>query len=594
MACLPAICHNTYMRFIVFLLLFFFPLLSIGSNTPLRVEVTGLNKDEKKILLAALSIKNAEHEKHLTEERVLNLHQFASEEILTTLQALGFYHPTIDSTLYTTDSGWIAEYNIIPGPPISIQSLSLKLVGRGKENPELKAMMEKSPLILGAVLKHNTYETFKQNWLGKALQLGYLDAVFTINEIRLDTNRNCADIILEMDTGIQYNFGSVTFVSPPYPTHYLNRYIPFSKGSPYTTEQLLLFQKNLIDTDLFTKVRIDPNLNEAEYREVPLKVRLTPRPHNKYIASTGFGSDTGLRGTLGYERRLTSYPGHRFNMSVKGSKRLNQGNLQYAIPTKNPATDRLVFGYQVTEEKTSDKKYSLLEEIGATQIQKRNQLEQILALQYRHEKFRILQNQPKITTHFLLPSIGLIWSNINRKALLPKGVHVSLTVRGGLGLILSTTNLIQAESRFKWALPLGESARLILRTDLGATAISNPKDFPLSLRFFTGGDHTVRGYGYQSLGPKGVDQFGNVVVVGGRYLFVGSAEIERQVYKNFSAALFADSGNAMNHWGPRLANSVGVGVRWCTPLGPIRLDIAQALPKLKRKPRVHLTFGMDL
>jgi translocation and assembly module TamA len=583
------------MRFIVFLLLLFLPILTKGSPPLLQVEVVGINEQDKQHILSNLSMKNAENEKNLTQERVLALNQLAIEEITTALQTLGFYQPIITPKLFRNECGWRVEYYIQAGPLTRIHAIKLKLSGSGQDNPELCAMAQYSPFKKQDPLNHSLYETFKQHWLGKALQLGFLDAEYTISEIRLSTRQNYADIVLEMDTGKRYHFGEVYFASPPYPVEYLNRYIPFTSGTPYTTEQLLTFQKNLTESELFKRVRIDPDMNETEDYAIPLKVRLTPRPANQYTASIGFGTNTGPRGFLGYERRIKTFPGHRFNMNIKGSRRLNQGNIQYAIPGKCPTTDRLVFGYQVTEERLCDKKYSLLEEIGVTQIQKReDQLEQILALQYQREKFRILQGDPKQKTHFLLPSVGYVWSNINNKELLPTGTYVSFVARGGLGLFLSTTNLMQAETRIKWAIPMGEITRLILRTDLGATAISNTQDLPLTLRFFTGGDHTVRGYGYQSLGPKGVDQFGNVIVVGGRYLFVGSTEIERKIYKDISGAVFFDCGNAVNRFGPRLAQSAGVGVRWRTPLGPLRLDIAQALMQKKRKPRVHLTFGLDL
>lgn len=594
-------------RFFIFLipvfLLCLIPATGIGfaNDAPkLQVEIHGLTPEEKKIVELNLSILGAIQEKNLNIERVTALYNLAKEEIATSLQILGFYQPTITSDLKSTEYGWIARFDVKPGVQTLIQSIRLKLTGGGKEESELKNLMQQCPLKIGQPLNHTLYETFKQNWLDKALQLGYLDSIFNVNEIRVDIKKARADIILELDTGKRYYFGNIEFEEPPYPSKYLERHIPFEPGTPYTTEQLLLLQKNLTETDLFNKVRIDPQINEASLYSVPLKVRLTRKPRNRYTASAGFGSDTGPRGTLGYERRLKTFPGHRFSMNIKGSRRYNQGNVQYAIPGKNPASDRLVFGYQVTEEKLVDKKYSLLEELGTTLIQKEGFLEQILALQYRHEKFRILQDQPKQKAHFLLPSIGLIWSNIDRKALLALGTHISLNVRGGLGLLLSSTNLLQAESRLKWALPLGESARVIFRTDFGATALSNSQDFPLSLRFFTGGDHTVRGYGYQSLGPRGVDNQGNIIVVGGRNLFVGSLEIERILYKNITGAIFFDNGNAFNKWKTKTYSSAGFGFRWCTPLGPIRLDIAQAIVnkkyrlKKRYKPRIHLTFGIDL
>lgn len=586
------------MRFIIFLWFVLFPLMGLCSEQKLRVEITGVTKEEKKILFPNLSIKQAEKEIGLNEDRIVGLHQLASEEIITTLQALGYYHSTITAKLFLTHhlnhTEWTAEYHILPGPPVRVRSITFRLLGPGQNNRELYNIIKNATLKKGMPLNHNDYGSFKQLWLGKALQLGYLDAIFNVSEIQLDRQQNQADIVLEMDTGVRYHFGEIHFASPPYPIPHLKRCIPFKPGTPYTTENLLLFQKSLTETDLFSKVRIDPNLNEATDYLIPVKVRLIPRPANKYTASLGFGSDTGPRGTVGYEHRLQSLPGHRFNINVKGSERLNQGNIQYSIPGKNPVVDRLVFGYQVTEEKPVDKTYSLSKEVGITHIQKREPVEQILAIQYLKEKFKELPEDPKQKTHFLLPSIGLVWSDIDRKALLPEGTHVTLIVRGGLGLLLSTTNLIQAENRVKWAIRLGDETRLILRTDMGATAISNKTDFPLTLRFFAGGDHSVRGYGYQSLAPTETDAAKNEIRIGGRYLFVGSSEIERRVYKNLSAAIFFDAGNAFNHWGASLARSAGCGIRWRTPLGPIRLDIAQAIPRAKRKPRIHLSFGMDL
>ena len=85
------------------------------------------------------------------------------------------------------------------------------------------------------------------------------------------------------------------------------------------------------------------------------------------------------------------------------------------------------------------------------------------------------------------------------------------------------------------------------------------------------------------------------MVVGGRYLLTGTIELERKIQKELSLATFFDFGNALNHWHEPMALSAGMGIRWSTPLGALRLDVAKPL---KLKPscpfRVHLTFGKDL
>jgi translocation and assembly module TamA len=281
---------------------------------------------------------------------------------------------------------------------------------------------------------------------------------------------------------------------------------------------------------------------------------------------------------------------------MKTSKRLNQFNAQYTIPGKRPASDKLAIGTQVTEEKFPDGKYSLRNESGLTRIQKRGRFEQIIGLHYLSEVFRELPTDPKEQSHFVLPAVGFTWTNIEKGSPLQEGIYATFTVKGGLKSIISSTNLAQGKTQIKWNIAMGEKARLILRTDVGLLTATNAKgvSVPLSLRFFTGGDQTVRGYGYNSLGPTQLDKNGDEIVIGGRYLFVGSVELERRLYKNIGAAIYVDSGNAMNHWNTKLSSGAGVGLRYETALGSLRLDVARPLLKGKHKPRIHFSFGMNL
>jgi translocation and assembly module TamA len=122
-------------------------------------------------------------------------------------------------------------------------------------------------------------------------------------------------------------------------------------------------------------------------------------------------------------------------------------------------------------------------------------------------------------------------------------------------------------------------------------AVRNFDDLPPSQRYFTGGDTSVRGYAYQALGPK--DSVGNVI--GGRYLAVASLEYEHPLKKNWSAAAFVDTGNAFSKsFDEDLKTGVGVGVRWQSPIGPVRIDIAHPLDDRDTRFRVHLRLGPDL
>jgi len=324
-----------------------------------------------------------------------------------------------------------------------------------------------------------------------------------------------------------------------------------------------------------------------------LNVRLIPRAKNRYTGSFGYGTDTGLRGKFGYEHRLANYPGHRINADLEASKYYNEINLRYIIPGKNPITDRIVFGSRATEEKWRDTKYSRRLDFSTTTFLTTGNVEHVYGLDYLIETYRILPSFPKKDTYFLLPNAAWVWTDSCQGPFFESGTRIGLNLMRALEPLLSSSSFGKSELHLKWIYPLTDSMRFIYRGDFGAFLAKDINNIPLSLRFFAGGDHSVRGFGYRALGPLATDPDGNQIVIGGKYLVVSSVELEHKLYKELSGAVFYDAGNAMNSLNSRLFTSVGVGLRWKTPLGPFRLDVAQAIGG-KHKPRIHLTFGMDL
>lgn len=599
--------HRKYSFIFTFILIFplsfslcCLPMLSwaASSYSTLSVKVTGLTAMAETLVLVGLSIKTAETEKKLNADRIESLHQSAPGEITTTLEALGYYNSKIYPQLNESNGHFTAQYDIEMGPPTVVEHVTVRLLGDGKWMPELDYLANHPDLVPGVQLMHSDYERYKQLLLSRALQLGFLDAVFKENEIRVDRDTHRAQISLILDTGKRYRFGEITFQKTIYPECYVARYVPFCPGDPYTTSDILALQKALVDTDLFRYVRIDPLMSEAKNYAVPLSVHIKPKPKNKYYGSLGYGTDSGLRGILWWEHRRQSRPGHRINVEAQASKWKNLANIRYTIPGERPATDRMVFALRATEEKFRDAKYSLREDVSAVQIKKIAKFERMLGLHYLIlERYRELPGFPKKNAHYFIPSFGVVYTDITQKSPSQEGFRLSFSIRGALRPLVSTTSFLQSELRGKWVYGINCDTRLITRMELGALATHNRDKISLSLRYFTGGDQTVRGYGYKSLGPRKTDAFGNQIVVGGQYLAVGSVELERKIYKEFSGAVFYDVGQAMNKLRTRFGRGVGVGVRYKTPLGPLRVDLAQALTpitKKKKSYRIHLTFGMDI
>jgi translocation and assembly module TamA len=142
--------------------------------------------------------------------------------------------------------------------------------------------------------------------------------------------------------------------------------------------------------------------------------------------------------------------------------------------------------------------------------------------------------------------------------------------------------LVSDDRRFR----LSEKWALQVRGEIGAMETDRFEELPATYRFFAGGDQSVRGYGYQELSP--VDAEGNKV--GGRHLITASVELQRSLPRNFVAAVFMDTGNAIDKFGDPLEYSAGVGLRYRMPFLSIGIDVAKSLSEPDRSPRLHLNF----
>lgn len=164
-------------------------------------------------------------------------------------------------------------------------------------------------------------------------------------------------------------------------------------------------------------------------------------------------------------------------------------------------------------------------------------------------------------------------------------------MQGATTALLSDTNFLQGTVKLRWIHALNNDNRLLARGTLGTTVVDNFEKLPPSLRFFTGGDATVRGYSYESIGPTDPDG----AVVGGKNLLVASLEYEHRVWKEWGVAAFVDTGDAFDGASPNLKTGVGVGVRWRSPVGPMRIDFASGLDRPPGDAfRFSFSIGPDL
>ena len=510
------------------------------------------------------------------------------KSIQNAAQAVGYYHLHYTSELNANEHCWSLTLNIDPGEPVSLDRIDVQVTGDGaKDNFFQNYLRDELPVKRGDRLNHGRYEKIKTDLSRIAEAHGYLKASFTASELRVDTSTNHAAIILHYDTGPRMVFGKVRFPETILSSDVLHRYLPFQEGDPYNIEQLNELQRALDDTRYFSRVGIQPELEQIDQQErVPVDIELVPNKQHAYQFGVGAATDTGPRIKFGYKNRYLNDRGHSLNYDLSLSPVRSETQLDYIMPLHRPASQHLnIYTGYLTENTDTSEQDTYTLGLGYTRINKPDWLQTVF-LNFQREKFRVGDTEE--TTDLLIP--GISWSKVKADdPLYPlHGWRLQARLRAASDKLGSDVTFYQASIAAKTVFKAGPG-RFLLRLDTGKTETDNFDNLPASVRFFAGGDNSVRGYNYQSLGP--VDENGDVV--GGANLLVGSVEYDIRFARRWAIAAFYDIGNAFNENNKDYKRGAGLGVRWISPIGPIRIDFARALDN-DHAFQLHLSMGPDL
>ncbi len=565
-------------------------LMLIGVSLPLEaatleVEIEGVSKDQEQNIRSFLSVQPLQGKEISSRSRLRYLHGKAGGEIRKALQPFGFYRPEISSSLTETEQRWVARYEVTAGPLLPIGTLDIQLQGEAREDPAFTKLLSEATLRSGNPLVHSEYETLKRKLRSLAAERGYYRAELTRHRVEVDLVSYQANISLYFDSGPRYRFGPVIFTPGPLSNELLLRYVPFKQGDPVKSSALIDLQSALVDSDYFQRVEVRPLWEQAEGVEVPIEIATDPQKRTKYLAGFGYGTDTGARAKIGVTRRWVNRRGHQFNTQLLASQIRNNLTAEYSIPGLKPQQDRYAVRFSYSDEDSDTinaENYSL----GISRQQQLNRWQQVLGLDWQQETFTFGDDTQ--TSQFLIPRLNLSTVSTKDRLNVRDGYRLSAQLLGGSAALLSDTDFAQLKLAGKAIHSFTPKLRLLGRADAGLTLVDDFDKLPATLRFFAGGDNSVRGYDFQTLGPQDDDG----TVVGGSHLLVGSAELDYRIKEAWGVAAFVDSGNAFDDTDIRLRTGVGVGVRWFSPIGPVRLDIA--VPLDDNGVRLHFSLGPDL
>ena len=521
------------------------------------------------------------------EAQIRVLHRRATQELRAALEPYGYYAPSIESSLEQQEDKWLADYRVDPGQPVILESIDISITGEGSGDAELAAVRDSTRLQRGERLQHPHYNATRSALIRAAIDAGFLDAAYTRSELRVNPAAHRADVVLQLDTGERYYFGRVDIEQDILDPKFVARYAPIEAGTPFDTGKLLDLQLALGDSGYFDQVEIDVQREQTEEQQVPVIVRTMPGPRIRYTAGAGFGTDTGPRVLLGAEFLRINRRGHGLTSNLRVSPVSQKAVVRYKIPIRNLVTDRLVFGGEVENAKVADDGDTRRYQLDVSQNISRGGFERRLYLNYQRESFDLGNDDDSVD--FFIPGVTISRLKADNVLFSRRGYSWTADLRGAPGLI-SDTRFGRIAAGVRGVYPVGDKGRLLGRGQLGAMTVDDFSQLPTTERFFTGGDQSVRGYDYQELAPE--DSSGEVV--GGRYLSVASLELDYLFVGNFGAAVFVDAGNADDDFPPDPKVGAGIGFRWRSPVGMLRIDVAHPFDDPHNNYRLHVSIGPDL
>lgn len=503
-------------------------------------------------------------------------------------QALGYYQAQIVVRISEGDEP-VLYVEVERGEPVRLRTVNIQVNGEAADLPAF-AVPDDKRLKVGARLDHSAYDDVKSMLQNQALRFGFFAADFTKSELLIDPQIGAADIHLVFESGPRYRLGEVRFsehakIDPDV----LERLLPFTPGTPYNSALVAKLSQNLQSTGYFEQVRVDAVGSADGPIEIPVEVSLEAIKPRTLSLGLGFSTDVGPRGRFGWERHRVNSRGHKLGFDSEISQPRQNVSTWYQVPLAAPLTDYLRFssGYQREELVDAD---SRLINLGVQwHARLPSEWLRVVSLRWEQEDYDFGRNGKSGRSSFLMPGIGFSVLRSDSPLDPSQGYRLQWDVRGAKQDFIADADVLHVTGLARGLMTLADKHRVLGRAQIGAIGTNNYSRVPPSLRFFAGGDQSVRGYDYQTLSPR--DEQGNRE--GGRYMFAGSLEYQYSIAERWRIATFVDQGNAFNSLGDKMNTGAGFGVRWVSPVGPLRLDLAHAFDEDKGW-RIHFSMGPEL
>jgi len=585
-------CRKLVYAALLFLLAWLSSVGPLHAAEPVEIVVTGIEGDVLKNVKESLVLPaGLVHDGSVDRSWLERFAKQSHEKTRIALEPFGYYNSAATISVEQNGERFRLLVKVVPGEAVILTEVTVTIVGAGREESGLRSLVAAFPLHKGDVLLQHSYEEAKGALKSRAQDLGYLDAQFSRHEILISRSATTATIDLVLDTGEKYYFGATSIQgAPAYPDSFLRRNLTYKSGDLFSYPRLGETQRNFTDSERFKDVTVTPDKEKAEAFMVPVNVHLKAAPSISLRPGIGYGTDTGARFTARYRDLNMFHLGHELYSHLYLAERLQGLVTGYILPS--PKDVRSSTSVQLNLQKEENINY--LSKIAALELDRNRSFAKgqlgTIYVKAQYEEYSV--GDQNSNSRLLLPGLRFSDNRYDNPVRPSRGFRYSLDLHGTHQLLGSDTALVQILAEGSYIMPLPWRLSLYGRAKGGVTLLSDPlRDIPPSLRFFTGGDQSVRGFSYNSLGPR--DSTGKVV--GGKQLVASSVELERAIFTNWGVSIFYDVGNTFNSFADySLFRAAGVGLHYFTPIGALNLAVARPIAVENPSIHIHFTVGFEL
>lgn len=505
------------------------------------------------------------------------------------LKALGYYQPSMSFSIEGEKGDHTLVLTVNPGEPVYIYVSDILITGEAKDDIDFINAVDNSGLNLGQVINHGKYESLKSTLQNLALRKGYFDGEFTLSRLEIAPGRHQALVRLHYQSGQRYHFGKTKIDGSQIEEKRVRSIIPFKEGDPYLASQIGLLNQSLSNTEWFSSVYVEPNLEAVgSSRQLPMNVHLSPQVRNQLETSIGYSTDVGVRGKVRWKKPWLNDYGHSLDTGFSISKPEQEATISYKIPLEQVLKDYYIVKYGLKNVDNRD-----TDSLESNLAVERHWVfdsgwHRTLYTRFLYEEFT--QGSQDGTARLILPGVSFSQSRSRGGTMPMWGDKKAFTIEATDQGLTSDVKLLRILAQGAIVRSIGENHRGVARAEIGAMYTDDFYKLPPSIRFFAGGDNSVRGYGYEEISPKDEEGY----LTGGQFMATSSVEYQYRVVGNWWLATFVDYGDAWIST-PDWKMGAGLGVRWASPVGPVRLDFAWGLDAEPGDEfKIHFTLGPEV